>query len=161
MKHIYFLLLFFTISICASASVNADSYKCLFLWHQNGTKTVVALYKEPRLLFDGETMRIQSPVLELSFPKKDILKYTFGKEEVGTSVESILKENDNVYIDGQKVIISGKISISAVALYDLSGRKIPVAVQKTGNGLQISLTSLPQNIYILKAGDKSIKFSKL
>ena len=164
----FFTLLTLIMGMCcaeAQIELNANSYvpdenHAILIWHKDGSKTEVALNKEPRITFNEEELLIQSPMIELAIPKKELLKYTFGST-TETSNETIQVEENRICIDESYILIQENVKVSEVAVYDLLGHKLPVSVQQTGEEVQVSIFSLPSNIYVLKCGQKSIKFRKL
>lgn len=144
-----------------SATLSAINYKCIILWHANGLQTSIELYKEPRINFDQKSVIIHSPVLELIFPKEDILKYTFENRGDETSIEKVRINKLKVQVTDTQVTIIGDINKQDVFVYDISGRKCPVTVYRKDDSLQFSLVSFSAGLYILAIGDQSFKFSKL
>lgn len=141
--------------------IYASEYKCLVLWHANGSQTVIGLYKEPRLTFDAKSIIVYSPVLEMTFPKSEILKYTFEDKAAETAIEMIRKDQLEFLVTSTQIIVKGPVSNAKVFLFNISGKIIPVSVNHVGEGIQISLSSIAKGIYVLSVGDQSIKFSKL
>lgn len=141
--------------------VHASDYKCLVLWHANGSQTAVGLYKEPRLTFDAKSLIIHSPVLEMTFPKSEILKYTFEDKEEGTAVGTVREDRLDFQVTSSSVIVKGGIKNAPVSLYDMSGKVVPITVYPEGEGFQIPLSSVAKGVYILSVGSQTFKFSKL
>jgi hypothetical protein len=78
--------------------------------------------------------------------------YTVNVSVSGASVAPV------VHISPQCVSVSGLQPAELVSLYSLSGRKL-VSAQAAADGvLQLSTTTLPAGLYILKAGSRSWTF---
>lgn len=160
MKITIFIPLFYLLGF-VTLPTHASEYKCLILWHVNGTQTVIGLYKEPRLTFDAKSLIVYSPVLEMTFPKSEILKYTFEDKGVGTAMETIKKERLEFLITSTQIIVKGPVNNAKVSLFNISGKAISVPVDYESEGIRIPLSSIAKGMYVLSVGDQSIKFSKL
>lgn len=148
--------------ICSlMALTGASAYKCLVLQHADGTQTVVGLYKEPRITFDATSFIIHSPVLDVTFPKKNVVKYTFEDRGGDTANETVQPNTLHIEVSALEIRIAGYKEKAPVSLYDISGKKLPVEMKRDEGFLTISLSSLVSGIYIVKIGDQSFKFSKL
>lgn len=157
-------LLFFILweGICSlMALTGASAYKCLVLQHADGTQTVIGLYKEPRITFDANSFIIHSPVLDMTFPKENVVKYTFEDRGGDTANETVPPNMLHIEVSALEIHISGYKEKSPVSLYDITGKKLPVVMKGSESFLTISLSSLASGIYIVKIGDQSFKFSKL
>lgn len=141
--------------------VRALDYKCLVLWHTNGSQTAIGLYKEPRLTFNAKSLIIHSPVLEMTFLKSEILKYTFENKENGTAVEMMRGNRLEFQITSSSIIVKGTMKNVPVFLYDMSGKAVPVTVYHEGEGFQIPLSFITKGVYVLSVDNQSFKFSKL
>lgn len=160
MRTLLFIILLELISSLLSITY-ASAYKCLVLQHVDGTQTVIGLYKEPCITFNATSLIIHSPVLDMSFPKENVVKYTFEDRGGDTSNETIRKDALRIEVSASEIRISGYREKSPVCLFDISGKKLPVKINEGEGFLNVSLFSLASGIYILKVGDRSFKFSKL
>lgn len=160
MKTVLFIILLegiFSFTVATFAS----TYKCLVLHHADGTQTAIGLYKEPRITFDAKSFIIHSPVLEMTFPKSEILRYTFEERGGDTAVETIREDRLEFQETSTLIIVKGLVDNAPVSLFDMSGRIIPVPVDYKGKEFQIPLSSIAKGVYVLSVGDQSFKFSKL
>ena len=88
-------------------------------------------------------------------PAADVTVAGFYTVNVSVSDASVAPV---VHISPQCVSVSGLQPAELVSLYSLSGRKL-VSAQAAANGvLQLSTTTLPAGLYILKAGSRSWTF---
>ena len=103
----------------ASAQNNAT----LVLHHADGTTTDVALYLKPRVVFDGDLVRITSTVLDMEYPKSNILRFSYtGK---GSSISNPQSEASFTR-EGDRLIFHGIGSTDKVAVYNSDGIRVPV-----------------------------------
>jgi len=135
----------------ASAQNNAT----LVLWHADGTTTDVALYLKPRVVFDGDLVRITSTVLDMEYPKSNILRFSYtGK---GSSISNPQSEASFTR-EGDRLIFHGIGSTDKVAVYNSDGIRVPVQLSATSDGLTLSISSIPQGVYVLSVNGKTSKF---
>ena len=78
-------LLIFTFTMLLSVvHTAAQNNATLVLWHADGTTTDVELYLKPRVEFTGEKVLITSTVLNMEYPKDDIIRFTYKGQ--GTAI---------------------------------------------------------------------------
>lgn len=142
-------MLMFTLN--ASAQSNAT----LVLWHADGTTTDVALYLKPRVVFDGDLVRITSTVLDMEYPKSNILRFSYtGK---GSSISNPQSEASFTR-DGDRLIFHGISSTDKVAVYNSEGIRVPVQLSAASDGVTLSISSIPKGVYVLSVNGKTSKF---
>ena len=137
----------------ASAQNNAT----LVLHHADGTTTDVALYLKPRVVFDGDLVRITSTVLDMEYPKSNILRFSYtGK---GSSISNPQSEASFTR-DGDHLIFHGIRSTDKVAVYNSDGIRVPVQLSAASDGVTLSISSIPKGVYVLSVNGKTSKFTK-
>ena len=65
--------------------VSKVSAQTLVLHHADKTTTDVDLYLQPRVAFQGDKLLITSTILNLEFPKDNVLRFTYGGRSTGIS----------------------------------------------------------------------------
>ena len=133
----------------------AQDNATLVLWHADGTTTDVELYLRPRIEFTGEKVLITSTVLNMEYPKTDILRFTY--KGVGTGITTPRQDADYSH-DGDRLVFHGISSTDKVVIYTVSGVRVPVRLSATSNGIALPLSSLPKGTYILSVNGKTSKF---
>ena len=148
-KILILALLMFALN--ASAQNNAT----LVLWHADGTTTDVALYLKPRVVFDGDLVRITSTILDMEYPKSNILRFSYtGK---GSSISNPQSEASFTR-DGDRLIFHGIGSTDKVAVYNSDGIRVPVQLSAASDGITLSISSIPKGVYVLSVNGKTSKF---
>ena len=148
-KILILALLMFALN--ASAQNNAT----LVLWHADGTTTDVALYLKPRVVFDGDLVRITSTILDMEYPKSNILRFSYtGK---GSSISNPQSEASFTR-DGDRLIFHGIGSTDKVAVYNSDGLRVPVQLSAASDGVTLSISSIPKGVYVLSVNGKTSKF---
>ena len=148
---ILLVLAFCFVSTKAVSQNNAT----LVLHHADGTTTDVALYLKPRVVFDGDLVRITSTVLDMEYPKSNILRFSYtGK---GSSISNPQSEASFTR-DGDRLIFHGIGSTDKVAVYNSDGIRVPVQLSATSDGVTLSISSIPKGVYVLSVNGKTSKF---
>ena len=149
--------LFFTF-LALMLGLSGVKAQTLVLYHANGTTTDVELYTQPRIEFKNDKVIITSSVLDMEYPKEDILRFTY-KGGTTVSVNSPKSEANYTQENGQLVFHSVK-QTSDIAIYNAKGVRVPVCLSFSGNDAILSLTSIPKGIYLLSINGKTSKFTK-
>ena len=58
------------------------------------------------------------------------------------------------------MVFHGIASTSKVAVYNSNGIRVPARLSAAGDGVTLSLSSIPQGVYILSVNGKTSKFMK-
>lgn len=129
----------------------------LVLHHANGTTTDVELLTQPQVKFQNDKVLITSIVLNMEFPKEDILTFTFKGKAAGIKnvqgKASVTQENGRLIFHGIK-------SSDKIAVYNTKGIRIPVSLQRSGDFISMSISSIPTGVYLLNVNGKTSKFTK-
>ena len=149
------LLTSFLFLIACSLQSLAQNNATLVLWHADGTTTDVELYLDPVVEFVGDKVRISSTVLNMEFPKTDILRFTYKGQ--GTAITTPRQDADYGQ-DGDRLVFHGINATDQVAVYTTNGIRIPVRLSTTSDGLALPLSALPKGAYILSVNGKTSKF---
>jgi len=154
MKKLFtFLLVLLSFSLHTLAQDNAT----LVLHHADGTTTDVALYLKPRVVFDGDMVRITSTVLDMEYPKSNILRFSYMGS--GTGITAPKNEADYTR-EGDCLVFHGISSSDKVAVYNSDGIRVPVHLSTTIDGVSLSLSSISKGVYVLSVNGKTSKFVK-
>ena len=152
MKKILTLFLFL---LAFSQQAMAQDKATLVLYHADGTTTDVALYLKPRVVFDGDLVRITSTVLDMEYPKSNVLRFSYKGN--GTGITAPKNEADYTR-DGDRLVFHGISSTDKVAVYTTNGIRVPVRLSATSDGVTLSLSSISQGVYVLSVNGKTSKF---
>lgn len=142
--------LFFLIGIKLSTA------QTLVLHHSDGTKTDVELYTLPLVKFQNNKVVITSTVLNMEYPKENILCFTYKGSSTG--INSTNGNANYTQEDGQ--IIFYDITAEKIAIYTASGIRVPVSISRNGNTATLPLKAIPSGAYILNVNGRTSKFTK-
>ncbi len=154
MKKILTLFLFL---LAFSQQAMAQDKATLVLYHADGTTTDVALYLKPRVVFDGDLVRITSTVLDMEYPKANILRFSYKGSGTGITAP----KNDADYTrEGDRLVFHGISSTDKVAVYNSDGIRVPVHLSAASDGVTLSISSIPKGVYVLSVNGKTSKFAR-
>ena len=129
----------------------------LVLHHANGTTTDVELYNMPLVQFDGDKVTITSTVLDMEYPKEDVLRFTYRGS--ADAIKAVKAEADYSLNDGQ-LVFHGISQTDNVAVYNASGVRVAARFMRQGGNVSLSLASIPAGVYVLSVNGKTSKFTK-
>jgi len=129
----------------------------LVLHHADGTTTDVQLYTLPKVTFQGDNVVIASTVLNMEYPKSDILRFTYKGSFTGIS--SPTAKANYAERDGQ-LVFNGISQQDKIAVYTASGIRVPVNIQRTGDAAVLPLSAIPSGVYLLNVNGRTSKFTK-
>ena len=148
-------------AFCAALLTTLCSSPChaqtLVLHHADGTTTDVELFTQPRIQFEGDRVLITSSVLDMDYAKADILRFTYKgtTQAIGTP----LAEADVSREEGRLVFHNVKPT-DELALYRPNGVRVAVRFLRSGTDATLSLSQIPQGVYLLSVNGKTSKFTR-
>lgn len=146
-------LLCFLLALLLPAIAKAQS-ATLVVHHADGTTTDVELYTMPRIVMSAETMLVKSAVLDVEYDKKDVVLFTF--KNVGTGISAVHSETA-FRIDEDCVTFHGVPEEGAVKVFQLNGIQVPIRFKRVGMDTVLSLSQLPQGVYLVSINGKTFK----
>ncbi len=149
--------IFLVICLLAFISVSTVKAQTLVLHHANGTTTDVELYTLPQVKFQDDKVLITSVVLDMEYPKEDVLTFTYKGETLG--INSPKANVSYSKVNGQ-VIFNGIKPSEKIAVYNTKGIRVPVKIRRQGDTATLSLSSIPSGVYLLNVNGKTSKFTK-
>ena len=144
-----FLVLFF--------GIIPISAQTLVLHHANGKTTDVELLTMPKVKFENDKVLITSTVLNMEYPKEDVLRFTFKKGTTGINKTTI---KANVSQENGQLVFHGISSTEKIAVYNTNGIRVPVQITRHGDSASLPLSSIPSGVYLLNVNGKTSKFTK-
>ena len=129
----------------------------LVLWHSDGRTTDVELLTQPKVTFVNDKVLITSTILDMEYPKQDILRFTYKGSPTG--LQDPKKETDFSYEDG-RLVFHGIKQTDKVAVYKVNGIRVPVHLTYSGTDVVLSLSQIPQGVYLLSVNGCTSKFTR-
>ena len=145
------------VCLMAFLGVRQASSQTLVLWHADGTTTDVELYTQPKVRFQNDKVLITSTVLNMEYPKENVLRFTYKGGATGISSPS----GDADYSqDGGQLVFHGINEGDKIAVYRVNGIRVPVAITRNGDSATLPLSVIPSGVYLLNVNGKTSKFVK-
>ena len=116
----------------------------------------------PQVKFEGSTLKvITSSVAEASFALSDIIRFTYGDHDPSGIYDLTVDKNSTTvdYKDGT-LVISHLAEGAKVVIYGIDGKQVKQLTAVYAGTYRLSLSSLPQGVYIVKADKISYKIMK-
>lgn len=152
MKKVIILLLLF---VSPAVGLRAQT---LVLHHPGNTTTEVDLFTMPRIEFEGDRVLITSTVLDMEYPKDQVLRFTY-KGTVTTAVGTQRAEADYSR-DGDRLVFRGIKADDQIAVYTSNGIRVPVSLTRSGSTAALSLSAIPKGVYLLSVNGRTSKFTR-
>ena len=154
MNKILFAGILCLMALCSGHQAKAQT---LVLHHADGTTTDVELYTQPQVLFENDKVLIVSTVLNMEYPKDDVLRFTYKGS--ANSIKSPQADADFTREGGQ-LVFHGIQPTAAIAVYTANGIRVPVTVQRSGTSATLPLSAIPSGVYLLSVNGRTSKFTK-
>lgn len=151
MKKLFILLFLFL-----SANVGLQA-QILVLHHANGTTTDVQLYTQPQVKFVDNKVLITSTVLDMEYPKQDVLRFTYKGGSLGISSPNT---KANYSQENGQLVFHGIKSSDKIAIHTAKGILVPVHITRHGSTASLPLSAIPSGVYLLTVNGKTSKFTK-
>lgn len=119
----------------------------------NGSKLMLPIANEPKIIFDGNVITIMTERYQLS----NISKYTFEDSET-VDIKNPTSKEYSYSKNGNHVTIRLASANTKVKLFTISGLQLPV--KKTDDILSIDLDNYSDNILLLQVGYETIKITR-
>lgn len=145
------LLLAVIMGCICSYSAKAIPRDCMLLHFINGSKLLLPVAQEPKILFEGNVITILTEQYLLS----NISKYTFEDSETVDIKNPISKEYFYSQ-NGNQVTVKLASSDMNVKLFTISGLQLPVN-KLDGQILSIDLSKYSEKVLLLQVGNETIK----
>lgn len=152
--HFCLSLLIFSIAL----PTFAGEPTALHLLFADGSDKWFLFSTQPVLTFSESELTITTSNGTLAYTFDAVKEFQFGDPDFDSVADKRLTTPHFVQADNAFLIYG--LGIDAVSLYDMSGRKLPTHVQRSGEGISVSLHSLPRGTYIIRMNNKTIKVSK-
>ena len=148
-RHILFLALFLVV-----LGLRAQT---LVIHHSDGKTTDVQLYMMPRIQFQNDRVLITSSVLDIDYPKENVLRFSY--KGITNGIESV-KNNANYSRENGHLVFHGVQQSDKVAIYNTNGIRVPVSFSRQGSDVTFPISAISSGVYVLSVNGKSFKFTK-
>ena len=133
--------------------------KFLVVETKDHVKTTYMLSDKPQVTFEGNNLHIVSEKADATYNLLDILNFTYETQSV-TGVSELREEPATIDYNNGELVVSGLKANNAVSIYAMDGKLVQQQTASRGGTFRLSLSSLPQGVYIVKVGNITYKIMK-
>lgn len=154
-------LLFMLSTVLWGRSMAADKIPGAIIELSSGKTVEIALTDNPKMTFDGTTVKLTAVNVEVEYTPAEIVKVTIGEVDSSVSgINNVEASNATISVEGGFVHLSGFASNESVKVYTLTGMQTDSFETDANGSLAINISSLPQGISIIKADNQTIKITR-
>lgn len=141
---------------CLLFSIGISFGKSLVLTLANNTLVYYMLggAKNPMMRFADGKVCVESDEYTFS----NIKNFYISETDDPSGIEHLLKEQQITYKAGTLIVHTD--SPESISVYTVNGMKISVPVELAGNVVAVSMTQLPNGVYVVRVGESSFKVFK-
>lgn len=129
----------------------------LVLLHADGTTTDVELATKPKVTFENNKVLITSTILNIEYPKKDVLRFTFKSSSTG--MQSV-RNNVGYSNENGELVFHGVNNTDKIGVYTVKGIRVPAKIKRSGSQATLSLSALSSGVYIINVNGRTSKIVK-
>jgi len=167
MKRLLIKLVLFAVPMLAAAQTtdtnsddgNTVDRKFLVVETKDHVKTTYMLSDKPQVTFEGNNLHIVSEKADATYNLLDVLNFTYETQSV-TGVSELREEPATIDYNNGELVVSGLKANNAVSIYAMDGKLVQQQTASRGGTFRLSLSSLPQGVYIVKVGNITYKIMK-
>lgn len=148
------LLVAVAMACICSYSAKAVPRDCMLIHFTNGSKLMLPIANESKILFNGNVVTIMTERYQLS----NISKYTFEDSET-VDIKNPTSKEYSYSKNGNNITIRLASANTKVKLFTISGLQLPVQ-KSDDNILSIDLDNYSDNILLLQVGNETIKITR-
>ena len=141
---------------CLLFSIGISFGKSLVLTLANNTLVYYVLggAKNPMMRFADGKVCVESDEYTFS----NIKNFYISETDDPSGIEHLLKEQQITYKAGTLIVHTD--NPESISVYTVNGMKISVPVEQAGNVVAVSMTQLPNGVYVVRVGESSVKVFK-
>jgi hypothetical protein len=126
---------------------------------KNGVQTTYLLSEKPEVRFTGENLRVISTRADVTYKISDILRFTYIKRN-SSGIDNVIDDPAEVECQDGTLVISKLKANATVDIYSPEGKLVRRLQARHTGTYRLSLSELPQGVYIVKADNVSYKIMK-
>ena len=141
---------------CLLFSIGISFGKSLVLTLANNTLVYYVLggAKNPMMRFADGKVCVNSDEYAFS----NIKNFYISETDDPSGIEHLLKEQQITYKAGTLIVHTD--NPESIGVYNANGMKVSVPVEQSGDVVAVSMTQLPNGVYVVRVGESSFKVLK-
>ena len=145
------------LALAASMVAKADD-RVLKVWQSDGQVLTISLADEPRTTYSDGNLIITSAKATVSFPLEKVRRYTY--ESVVDGIDELKTVRAAISKDGETLTLTGLKPHTSIYLYNIAGQLLRTIDSGDQPKVVISVSHLPNGVYVVKANDVTYKITK-
>ena len=141
-----------------SDATAGDEEQCVVVELGEGGKMTLSLGSSPQLTFDDDSVNIIAGETAARLHAGDIRRISF--QSISTSIERMEGKGQSVRNEDGQIVAEGMRSGSRLNLYDATGALLSSTKADASGRAALYTSSLPVGVYLIQAGETTIKFVK-
>jgi len=151
-------------SILLGATTAMASNELVLHMTSGTTQRYVLLNEEPTISFSGDNIIVKTSTTESVYAMSEVsyFNYEYNEHSVATEIRGIGtdKDGDGMQVSDDHIAFSGLPAGCKIFIYGTGGQIFKTATADADGKANVSLTSLPQGVYIVNANKISTKITK-
>ena len=158
MKKLLFFLLSLLFVLGKMNSFAQDKVKGIIVELSSGKKMEFRLDDHPKLVFDGQTIKLTADGVQVEYTPLDLMKLTMGQvPNVSSGIEEHTSAQNDIKVEAGFVRLNGFKEGDSIAVYSSNGAKLAEYRIGFNGSLVIPISSLPTGISVIKTNKQFIK----
>jgi hypothetical protein len=142
-------------------SLKAEGKTALIVELNDGTKAQFILAEQPTMVPDGANVVFESTTAKATYARSNVSKFYFGTVDEN----AVPQTPDNTGITFRAlpdyILLTNDNTLPTPQVYNVMGVQFPASVSRiSDNSVQVSISNLPQGLYIITVRNQSFKFLK-
>ena len=155
-----FTVLLFLLAFAATATWAQGVTKRLVLWQKSGEKVYFDLNDMPETTFENGMLVIKTNNASVQYHLENILRYTFeGTGNTGINLQPS-ERSISISQNGDEVTMRNLSEGTTVSIYAANGTLLEQRTVSGRSPFTLSVAQHPAGVYIVKAGNETIKLMK-
>lgn len=155
------LLLFMLSAVMWGQSLAVDKVPGAIIELSSGKTVEIALTDNPKMTFDGTTVKLTAVNVNLEYTPAEIAKVRIGEVDSSASgISSVETSQATMSVEGGFVRLSGFATNESIKVYSFTGVQTGSFETDANGSLVIGISSLPKGISIIKVNQQTIKITR-
>ena len=134
--------------------------KVLVVETKDHVQTTYLLWHRPQVRFEGDNLRVVSTTADVTYKLSDILRFTYETRTV-SGIRDVSQPAPELGYDADGTLVVSQLPKGAnVCIYSLDGKLVGQLTAAYNGTFRISLATLPQGVYLVKADNTTYKIMK-
>ena len=140
------------------AATTMASNELVIHFHSGSTQRFVLLDEEPVITFADDNIIVKTTTSEVTYTMEEVNFFDY-ENSTPTAIGTV-GDSDGMLVTGDRIVFNGLPAGSKIQVYATRGQLYLTATADANGHAELSLTTLPVGVYIVKAHQISTKITK-